>query len=446
MRAIEVSKRKNWRNHIKDNAYQCDVLSDPSQEYWIEALDTPFAIQFDTEEEENISDATESISEMCIEYLDWFFDGTDEEVNGRLSLLKINRAYWEAIKLSWVRQDPEDLALASRFDLSVNNGTIKLLEINGETPLLGAEMVYQWNWLQDYLRNQHRLGIKLPENSTQFNEYWELIAGQWRTIAREYDLVNTGISFLVDENLEEDLEMALQLIQIIKEEVDSNIHMQVVYLRGLKDDNGIEIQRGLGLDAKGYFVDHDNDIIQNLWKMYDWSDIQNDMEANGSTNLLASHLEKGITKVIEPLWKQVLSNKGSLALMWNLFKDDERSEYLLETYFDHDVSEEATRLLLDMHVRKPMLGLEGVAISIETGYGSIEEKESFGYGNEGFIIQEYTELPEAFGYHYMLGSWEVDGQAAGFAIRGDKSRITGRHCLIIPHIISDDGLRVEGLY
>jgi glutathionylspermidine synthase len=34
----------------------------------------------------------------------------------------------------------------------------------------------------------------------------------------------------------------------------------------------------------------------------------------------------------------------------------------------------------------------------------------------------------------------VDGEAAGVIIRGDTSRITGRHCLIIPHIVSDTGL------
>jgi glutathionylspermidine synthase len=93
-----------------------------------------------------------------------------------------------------------------------------------------------------------------------------------------------------------------------------------------------------------------------------------------------------------------------------------------------------------MHVRKPMLGLEGVATSIEMGVGALEQRSSFGYGGEGFIIQEYVELPQAFGYHYTIGSWVIDDEAAGVIIRGDRSRITGRHCLIIPHIVSDDGL------
>ncbi|MEO0849656.1 MAG: glutathionylspermidine synthase family protein, partial [Cyanobacteria bacterium J06648_1] len=59
---------------------------------------------------------------------------------------------------------------------------------------------------------------------------------------------------------------------------------------------------------------------------------------------------------------------------------------------------------------------------------------------DGFIVQEYVKLPEAFGYHYMIGSWEVDGEAAGIILRGDKSLITGRNCLIIPHIVADNEL------
>jgi glutathionylspermidine synthase len=148
-------------------------------------------------------------------------------------------------------------------------------------------------------------------------------------------------------------------------------------------------------------------------------------------------------KVLEPLWKQVLSNKGALAMMWEQFKDTPDRQYLLATYFDRDISVDATGLILGMHVRKPMLGLEGVGTSIDTGVGTLEERDSLGYGQEGFVIQEYIELPQAFGYHYTIGSWVVDGEAAGVIIRGDTSRITGRHCLIIPHIVSGDGLFID---
>lgn len=443
MKAINISRRNNWKQHIQDNAYQADVLSNPKEKYWVEALEQPFAIQFDCQEETSIAVATEKLNEMCGLYLDWFFtDQSPSDVDFRLAKLKINKNYWQAIKNSWYK---DRLSISTRFDLSVTEtGDIKLLEINGETALLGAETVYQWNWFCDYTANTQKGKIELPSDSSQFNEYWDMTAGQLRRIAKEWNLKETGISFLVDENLDEDSEMAMQLVQVLQDEVDSSIYTQLVYLRGLKDDKGNEIQKGLGFDEEGYFIDHANDRITCMWKMYDWSDIQNDVESSGCTPEVSNQLELGNTKVLEPLWKQVLSNKGSLAFMWEQFKDTEYSKYLLETYFDTDMSTEATELLVGMHVRKPMLGLEGVATSIESGVGALETKESFGYGDEGFIIQEYTELPVANGYSYMVGSWVINDEAAGIIIRGDTSKITGRHCLIIPHIVSNNGLFIPG--
>jgi glutathionylspermidine synthase len=445
MKPIEIIRRPNWQRHIQANAYQADVLSDAQQKYWVEALPQPFAIQFDCQEETAISEATEAIWEMCVEFLDWFFTDLGEgDVDRRLATLQIRSEYWQAIKNSWDRTEPvEDLSLCTRFDLAVTaEGQIKLLEINGDTPLLGAETVYQWNWFVDYMHNHQRGKFPLPSDASQFNEFWDRIAGQWRRIVAGYNLRQHGIAFLVDENLEEDLEMAMQLIQILTDEVDPNIYTQTVYLRGLKDDDGREIQRGLGLDEDGYFVDHVNDRIPVMWKMYDWSDLQNDMANAGTTQALSQRLVTGEVKILEPLWKQVLANKGAMAMMWEQFGSSDCGKYLLATYLDTDNSYESTQLLLGMHVRKPMLGLEGVGTSIETGFGAVEQKESFGYGVEGFIIQAYIELPQAFGYHYAIGSWAIDGEASGIIIRGDTSKITGRHCLIIPHIVSDNGLQI----
>jgi len=445
MRPIKIIRRPHWQRHIRENAYQADVLSDAKQKYWVESLPQPFAIQFDTQEESAIADATESLWEMCVEFLDWFFtEETAGDVDQRLAQLKIPAAYWQAIKNSWEREDPvEDLSLCSRFDFALTEaGDIKLLEINGETPLLGAETIYQWNWYADYMRNHQKSAAPLPSNATQFNDYWEKVAGQWRRINEAYNLKKTGISFLVDESLEEDLEMAMQLIQILHDEVDESIYTQIVYLRELLDDQGELVQRGLGLDEEGYFIDHINERIPLLWKMYDWSDLENDMAQSGSTEAFSQRLAVGDMKVIEPLWKQVLSNKGAMALMWEQFQTSSYGQYLLATYFETDISMGSTELAVGMHVRKPLLGMEGVGISIETGVGELEKRDNFGYGEEGFIIQEYVELAQAFGYHYMLGSWAVDGEAAGVIIRGDTSRVTGRHCLIIPHIISDDGLYI----
>lgn len=407
--------------------------------YWVEAINTPFLIQFGTEEEDRIADATESLGAMCKEFLDWFFeDQQDGAVDARLSRLGIKPEYWEAIKASWEREgEEEDLSLYLRFDLAIDGTTPpKLLEINGETPLLQAEMVYQWNWLEDMKRLN-----KVPQNSSQFNDFWDLVAAQMDFICRHYHLGDHVLSFLVDGRLEEDIEAAAQLIQIVEDRIPGQ-HCQLVYLQDQFDRQGNLSEKGLGLDDDGDLIDGNNQKIRFLWKMYDWSDLQNDVEAFGKTGLFAAGLLEGRTKFFEPLWKQVLSNKGALVYIYELFKDhSEYGQYLLATYFEDDLRPEVTSLMCRTHVRKPLLGLEGVATEIRDGSLTVAERESFGYGQEGFILQQYAPLPEALGYHYMVGSWLIggldDGKLAGFVIRGDKSQITGRYCLIIPHIISD---------
>mgnify|MGYP006275029139 CR=1 FL=1 len=443
MKAIPFEKRKNWQLHIRENAYQADVLSDESQKYWVESLEKPFYIKLTNLEEEKLAHATAKLGEMCKEYLDWFFTENEEgETNERLAKLKIPEQYWRPIKKSWERTCPEDLSLYMRFDLVMDESYsyLKLIEINAETPLLGCEQVYQWNWLQDMLLSKHH---SIPSESSQFNEFWDKVCEQWSYIIRTYNTQGKIIYFLVDETLNEDIEMAAQLVQMIQDKVAPNQYCQLVYLRDLRDERGNLIQKGLGIDEEGHLVDHFDQRIEFLWKIYDWSDLQNDLENFGMTEVFVKQLGLDTTRFIEPLWKQVLANKGSLVFMWNLFKcHPDYSPYLLETYFEDDLDCLATRLLLRPHIRKPLMGLEGVATSIHDGQESLlEKKDSLGYGHEGFIIQEFIPLPSAYGYYYVLGSWLVggleDGEPAGVIIRGDQSLITGRYCLIIPHIVSD---------
>ena len=456
MHPIKIKRRFNWQGHIKANAYQVDALGDPELRYWTEALETPYAVQFSVGEEEALIDATEALWEMSCEFLDRFFtEETPGAVGARLTRLGILPEYHQAIANSWDREEPEDLELATRFDFALRNDvvgdvsgqtlTIKLFEINGETPLLGAETVYQWNWFCHY-RRLFTFGNKaLPKDAYQHNEYWEKIANRFRVLAAALDFKGRGVSFLVDENLEEDAEMAMQLIQILHDEVDPDIYTQIITLRDNYDENGEMINRGIGLDSEGYIVDGQNDRIPILWKMYDWQNIQADMANDGSTAALVSRLEQEDMSdqvIIEPLWKQVLSNKGAMAYMWQWFGEHPTyGQHLLPTYFEDDISLEATRLAVGLHIRKPIIGHEGVGVVIaDPSLGQIEAKPSFGYGKEGYILQEFFELPVAeFGsqrQHYMVGAWSVDGEAAGIIIRGDSSRITGRYCTIIPHFVA----------
>ncbi|MEB3189157.1 MAG: hypothetical protein VKL42_02280 [Snowella sp.] len=65
MRVIPFHRRSYWQQHILNNAYQAEVLSDVSQQYWVEALKQPFCIQFSTEEETFLAEATEALGQ-CV--------------------------------------------------------------------------------------------------------------------------------------------------------------------------------------------------------------------------------------------------------------------------------------------------------------------------------------------------------------------------------------------
>ncbi|HEY9626336.1 MAG TPA: glutathionylspermidine synthase family protein [Coleofasciculaceae cyanobacterium] len=433
MNPFLFQRRRNWQYHVLQHAYQCKPLADANQRYWAEALRSPFGVIISRQEEAKIWDATEALWDMCREFLDWFFtaDGLDD----RMRKLAIPPAFWEAIQVSWDRIDEaEDLSLYTRFDLAVSDtGTISLLEINGETPLLGAETVYQWLWFEDMRKATGGLR-SLPEDADQFNSFWDEVGSRFHTLSRQYDLMDFGLSLLIDEDLPEDTEMAGQLVEIINQTLGDNAFFtQLVGLR-----------HHLGVDDDGFFVDQFNQRIFRLWKIVDWLDLQLAAQSFNAQEAIAARLLSGDVKILEPLWKQILSNKGAMVWMWELFHNHPiYAQFLLPTFFTDMISMESTELLTQLHVKKPLVGLEGVGVSIETGdaiAGAVHARETMGYEREGFIIQKYQELPEYFGYHFVVGSWIVGDTPAGLILRGDTNPITGRHCLIVPHIVSDSVL------
>ena len=60
-----------------------------------------------------------------------------------------------------------------------------------------------------------------------------------------------------------------------------------------------------------------------------------------------------------------------------------------------------------------------------------------GYGDEGWVYQAYTDLPSFEGNRVVLGSWIVDGEAAGMLVRESDSMVTDYFSRVAPHVISD---------
>jgi len=103
---------------------------------------------------------------------------------------------------------------------------------------------------------------------------------------------------------------------------------------------------------------------------------------------------------------------------------------LLETYSD------SKKLEKRPHIKKPVFSREGSNIELI----NINESHSpvdAGYGGEGFVYQEYFEMPcfqDGASKNYpVIGSWIINNLPAGIGIREDDSPVTLNTSRFVPH-------------
>ena len=101
------------------------------------------------------------------------------------------------------------------------------------------------------------------------------------------------------------------------------------------------------------------------------------------------------------------------------------SPYILPAYFEPG--------RLRSYCKKPVFSREGANVELYR-YGVLLEKSEGEYGKEGYIYQEYVDVPSFLG-NPVLGSWIVGGEACGLGIRETSSRITDNMSRFVPHII-----------
>jgi glutathionylspermidine synthase len=82
-------------------------------------------------------------------------------------------------------------------------------------------------------------------------------------------------------------------------------------------------------------------------------------------------------------------------------------------------------------VKKPIFGREGHNVTV-TAPGLFDTAPG-SYGAEGYVWQAYQPLPSFDGNHALVGSWVVDGKAAGVGMREDERRITHNNSRFVPH-------------
>lgn len=387
MERIAIGERQNWR----EDAAFCgfDQHTVDGQRYW----DERNAYRLTMPQVENDLEApTDALMGMC-------YAAMDRVVNDSSLMTKIAipELYHEAVYQSWHKREYD---LYGRFDLAYDGkGPAKLLEFNADTPTtLFEAAVFQWRWLEDMKGR----GL-LPEDADQFNSIHERLIDALKVMTTGIDEMHfTAPSWLQDDwgTIQYLADCALQ----------AGVNARL-----------IDIEH-LGVDAENYFTDMRDMRIAMMFKLYPLEDLMR--EEYGPI------LTKTPTRIVEPLWKSVLSNKGILPILWEMF---EGHENLLPAYFETDPK---VALLGNSYVRKPIYSREGLNVtivdpSLDGGKLDVEGH----YGEEGHIRQAVQMLPK-FGDDYaVIGSWVVAGAAAGMGIREDVTPVTRNNSRFVPHFI-----------
>jgi glutathionylspermidine synthase len=164
----------------------------------------------------------------------------------------------------------------------------------------------------------------------------------------------------------------------------------------------------IGWDGRR-FLDLEGAPIAHCFKLYPWEFLLRDA--------FGANVAAAPTRWIEPAWRMVLSGKGILALLWELFPDHPN---LLPAFLEPGRTG-------GPEIAKPLWGREGANVTAP-GHATPGP-----YGEEGFVHQAWAELPCFDGRYPVLGSWVVGGKAVGLGIREDDTPITRDTSRFVPH-------------
>jgi glutathionylspermidine synthase len=316
----------------------------------------------------------------------------DDAVMARLG---IPEAFWDFVADTWSQQHRN---LYGRMDFAYDGkGPAKLFEYNADTPTsLYETAVFQWVWLEQAIER----GI-VPDVSDQFNSLHEALTGSFGQMG-----LAGKLHVACCKGSDEDEGTVEYIADCARQ---AGINAKLIYIEDI------------GIDTDGRFTDLQDEPITDLFKLYPWEWIMTD---EFGKNVPATN-----TRFIEPGWKALLSNKGLLPLLWEMF---EGHPNLLPAYFDGDPAASA---LGGDYVRKPLFSREGANVEVFEN-GECTVKIDGDYGAEGHILQAYHPLPDFGGNYPMIGSWLVASQPAGIGIREDTVLVTGNNARFVPHIIS----------
>jgi glutathionylspermidine synthase len=342
--------------------------------YWDESA----FYAFSAGEIDALEKATNDLHALCLEAVQHVID------RDRFAELRIPPHAAELVRLTWEAEPP---AIYGRFDLAFDGRSPpKLLEYNADTPtaLLEAAVI-QWRWLED----------TAPEKD-QFNSIHERLIAGWKEL-KPY--LPGEVLHFVSQGTDED-------------------RLTAAYVEDCAAQAGLATAR-LAVEEIGWdpdqqrFCDLQMRTLRNVFKLYPWEWMVREQ--------FGVHLLPSVRKTlwIEPAWKMVLSNKGLLPILWELSPGHPN---LLEAHFEPG--------RLRSFAQKPLYSREGANVRLVRDGSEIARGPDEAYGEEGFVYQALVPGPFP-----VIGSWVIQGEAAGIGLRESDELITGNKSRFVPHLI-----------
>lgn len=386
MKRNVIEKRPDWKEHAEHFGFELHTFGD--EVYWNEGVIYEFTLD---QIENDIEEPATEMHSMCLEAVEKIVN--DEKL---LTDLCIPIDMWDFVRNSWKYE--KNKLLYGRFDFVYDgNGPAKLLEYNADTPTSLYEAAsYQWMWLEE-AKSQSII----PLHYDQFN----MIEERMIEAFSKYETQTMYFSSFADQ----------------KED-----YMTVEYMAACAREAGVTPEyltiQDISINDDDEFCTPDGKVIPRLFKLYPWEDMFRDD--------YSIYLNNCSTKFVEPAWKSVLSNKGILPVLWNMF---EGHPNLLESYFVNNRDEALTKYQKDL-VIKPVFSREGASVSIYKD-GKWLDAEDKSYDENNLIMQEYRSIPNFDNNYPVIGAWIIENECVGMGIREDNTIITQDTSRFTPHVI-----------
>ena len=303
MRRIASPPRADWQKKVE--AAGLTWHTGEHHAYWNESA----FYEFTAKEVDLLASATNELEEMTRQ------SGAARHRQPAVLENGHSRAAVPLIERSWEAEPP---SLYGRFDLMYDGcHPPKLLEYNADTPtsLLEAAVV-QWYWLEE-----------THPASDQFNSIHERLIALWKELTPH--IPGGRIDFCSMDDAED--------------------WTTATYLEDTAQQAGLASSlfmiEEIGWDG-ARFVGPDDRPLATVFKLYPWEWMVREE--------FGKYLAVADTVWLEPPWKMLLSNKGILPVLWELYPSH---PYLLAASFERPSAGADW-------VRKPLLGREGGNVTL----------------------------------------------------------------------------------